>query len=86
LEQAAFLLQQALKLAPADEGIQRNLAKVRADLGEVEAGGSTAMMEVAVVGAKGAAVGEDEDSFSGWNNRRMWNRAKIAYDSRVFTA
>jgi hypothetical protein len=52
-----------LDLASKDEGIRRNLAKVRAELGEVEAGKSTAMVEVAVVGAKGAAVGVDEDSF-----------------------
>lgn len=63
LDQAAFFFQQALDLASEDEGIRRNLAKVRAELGEVEAGKSTAMVEVAVVGAKGAAVGVDEDSF-----------------------
>ncbi len=64
LQQAAFFLQQALDLAPEDEGIRRNLEKVRAELGEVEAGArTTAMVELAVVGAKGAAVGEDEDSF-----------------------
>ncbi len=56
-------MQQALKLASEDEGIQRNLEKVRAELGEVEAGKSTVMVEVAVTGAKGAMVGEDEDSF-----------------------
>ena len=39
------------------------MAKVRSELGEVEAGQSTAMVEVDVTGAKGAAVGEDEDSF-----------------------
>ncbi len=64
LEQAAFLLQQALKLAPEDAGIRRNLEKVRAELGEVEAGArTTAMVEVSGGGAKGVAVGEDEDSF-----------------------
>ena len=63
LQQAAFFLQQALDLAPEDKGIQRNLAKVRAELGEVEAGKQTAMVEVVSTGAKGAAIGEDEDSF-----------------------
>ncbi len=64
LDQAAFFLQQALDLSPEDEGIRRNLEKVRSELGEVEAGArTTVMVEVARVGAKGAAVGEDEDSF-----------------------
>ena len=49
-------------MTPNDEGIRRNLEKVRAELGEVEADASTAMVEVAV-GAKGEAAGEDEDSF-----------------------
>ena len=63
LQQAAFFMQQALDRAPEDEGIRDNLAKVRSELGEVEAGQSTAMVEVAATGVKGAAVGEDEDSF-----------------------
>ena len=45
------------------EANMNNRRTLSTELGEVEAGKSTAMVEVAVVGAKGAAVGVDEDSF-----------------------
>ena len=56
-------MQQAAELAPENEGIRGNLEKVRAVLGEVEAGKGQAMVEVSAAGAKGAATGEDEGSF-----------------------